>query len=227
MARIIKTEQQKQKSKIKKVLTVLLVVILIAGGIVVVWNFVFKKDNKEAQSVKELAKLEEYGYTLTDLDSKYFKSEFEALEIILEAESVDEKEYVTQVAKMFVIDLYSLNTKVNKYDIGGGEYYHSTKRAMYEQKVMDTLYSTLLDNTFGDRKQELPEVKSVEVKNVEEDTYEIDKAKHDSYVVELEIAYVKSMGYDEKVTVTLIKEDNSNRWSVVDIVPTKAKNEKK
>lgn len=227
MARIIKTEQQKQKSKIKKVLTILLIVILIAGGIVAVWNFVFKDDNKEAQSIKELAKLEEYGYTLTDSDSKYFKSEFEVLEKILEAESIDEKEYVTQVAKMFVIDLYSLNTKVNKYDIGGGEYYHSAKKAMYEQKVMDTLYSTLLDNTFGDRKQELPEVKNVEVKNVEEDTYEIDKAKYDSYVVDLEITYVKSMGYDEKVTATLIKEDNSKRWSVVDIAPTKTKSEKK
>lgn len=227
MARIIKTEQQKQKSKIKKVLTILLIVILIAGGIVAVWNFVFKDDNKEAQSIKELAKLEEYGYTLTDLDSKYFKSEFEVLEKILEAESIDEKEYVTQVAKMFVIDLYSLNTKVNKYDIGGGEYYHYAKKAMYEQKVMDTLYSTLLDNTFGDRKQELPEVKNVEVKNVEEDTYEIDKAKYDSYVVDLEITYVKSMGYDEKVTATLIKEDNSKRWSVVDIAPTKTKSEKK
>ena len=221
MARVEKTEQQKKKSKIKTVLIVLAVILVIVGGGFAVYKLVFDKEEKVKQEIKEIDNLKDYGYTLTDNDSKYFKSEFEELKKIINGKEIDEETYVTQVAKMYAIDLYSLNTKVNKYDIGGLEYYHVNKKDMYELKVMDTLYSIVLDNTFGDRKQELPEVSGVEVLNVKESTYKLGDKKVDSYEVQLTLTYVKDMGYDKNVTVTLVKENDSNRWSVVESIVTK------
>ena len=221
MARVVKTEQQKKKSKIKTVLIVLAVILVIVGGGFAVYKLVFDKEEKVKQEIKEIDNLKDYGYTLTDNDSKYFKSEFEELKKIINGKEIDEETYVTQVAKMYAIDLYSLNNNVNKYDIGGLEYYHVNKKDMYELKVMDTLYSIVLDNTFGDRKQELPEISGVEVLNVKESTYKLGDKKVDSYEVQLTLTYVKDMGYDKNVTVTLVKENDSNRWSVVESIVTK------
>lgn len=223
MARVVKTEQQKNKSKIKTVLIVLAVILAIVGGGFAVYKIVFDKEEKVKQEIKEIDNLKDYGYKLTDNDSKYFKSEFEELKKIINGKEVDEEAYVIQVAKMYAIDLYSLNTKVNKYDIGGLEYYHVNKKDMYELKVMDTLYSIVLDNTFGDRKQELPEVSGVEVANTKESTYKLGDKKVDSYEVELTLTYVKEMGYDKNITVTLVKENDSNRWSVVESIVTNNK----
>ena len=154
----------------------------------------------------------------TDKDSKYFKSEFEVLKGILNSEEVDVEKYTSQVAKMYVIDLYTLSTKVNKYDIGGVEYFHKDKKEMFEQKVMDTLYSTLLDNTYGDRIQELPEVTNVEVLSNEKSTYKLGKEDKEVYVIKLNITYDKDLGYDKEATVTLC-QDSDVRWSVVDYQP--------
>lgn len=212
----VKKETKTKKGGFKKFLIFLIVLVLIVGGGFAVWKFAFTKEEKVKQDIKEIDNLKDYGYTLTDNDSKYFKSEFEELKKIINGKEMEEEAYVTQVAKMFVIDLYSLNTKVNKYDIGGLEYYHVNKKDMYELKVMDTLYSVVLDNTYGDRSQELPEVSEVEVSSVEESTYELGDKKVDSYEVRIVLTYVKDMGYDKDVTVTLVQENSSNRWSVVE-----------
>lgn len=212
----VKKTTKRKKGGFKKFLSFLFVVILIAGCGFAVWKFAFNKEEKVKQEIKEIDNLKDYGYSLTDNDSEYFKTEFEELKKLINGKEMDEETYVTQVAKMFVIDLYSLNTKVNKYDIGGLEYYHVNKKDMYELKVMDTLYSIVLDNTFGDREQELPEVSGVEVSSVKESTYKLGDKKVDSYEVRLAITYVKDMGYDKDVTVTLVQENDSNRWSVVE-----------
>ena len=219
MARKLKTEQEKTKSK-KKILIISLVVILIAVIAVGVGILVTNKDEKKSiVEVKELDNLGDYNYKLTDRDSKYFKSEFEELKKIVNSKEIDEEKYVTQVARMFVIDLYTMSTKVNKYDIGGLEYYHNTKKDMYEQKVMDTLYSTLLDDTYGDRTQALPEVKSVENMSTEKIKYNLGETVVDGYLVKLKMTYVSNMGYDTEASLVICKEEGI-RWSVVDFQPT-------
>ena len=219
MARKVKTEQEKTKSK-KKILIISLIVILIVVIAVGVGILVTNKDEKKTiVEVKELDNLGDYNYKLTDRDSKYFKSEFEELKKIVNSKEIDEEKYVTQVARMFVIDLYTMSTKVNKYDIGGLEYYHNTKKDMYEQKVMDTLYSTLLDDTYGDRTQALPEVKSVETVSTERTKYKLGETEVDGYLVKLKMTYVSNMGYDTEASLVICKEEGL-RWSVVDFQPT-------
>lgn len=184
------------------------------------WKFVFNKPvEKKVVNVKVLDSLDEYGYSLSDKDSKYFKKEYEELKKILNEDKVDEKAYATQVAKLFTIDLYTLSTKINKYDVGGFEYYYDTKKDMFEQKVIDTLYSTLLDDTYGDRKQVLPEVTSVTVVSSEEIKYKLGDSEVNGYLVKLEMTYDSDMGYDNEASVVVCKE-NGIRWSVVDFQPT-------
>ncbi len=220
MVRKIKTEQEKKKSK-KKVIIIVSVIVALLVVIGLIVGFVLTRDNgdKTIVEIKELDNLGDYKYKLTDKDSKYFKSEFEVLKKILNSSEVDEEKYVNQVAKMFVIDLYTMSTKVNKYDIGGLEYYHDTKKDMYEQKVMDTLYSTMQDDTYGDRNQVLPEVTNVEIVSTEKTKYLMGEAPTDGYLVKLKITYASDLGYDDEASLVICNE-KGKRWSVVDFQPT-------
>lgn len=232
---VYKKENEKKKSKVKSVIIFLVIVALISGitcsiiFVPAVNDFViglFKKEEKgKVVEVKVLDSLDDYGYSLSDKDTLYFKKEYNVLKDILNKDNFTDEEYATQVAKVFVIDLYTIDTKVNKLDIGGSEYYYLDKVSMYEKKVMDTLYSHLLDNTYGDRNQELPVVKEAKVISTEEMKYKIGDKEKDAYLVKLEWSFEKDMGYDTKGSVVLVKEEpteNSKkvRISVVDFQPT-------
>lgn len=215
-----KKDKEKKPGKGKKVLIVLLVLVLLAGAGFGVYKLFFDKDGKKSVvEVKVLDSLDDYGYTLSDKDTELFKGEYNILKDLLNEKDIDNEKYATQVAKLFVIDLYTISTKVNKLDIGGSEYYYLDKVTMFEKKVMDTLYYHLEDNTYGDRKQELPEVKSVEVLSTEETKYKIGENEKDAYLVQLEWTYVEDMGYDTEASIVLCKEDGV-RLSVVDFQPT-------
>ncbi len=220
MARKIITEKDR-KNKRKKIffMIVLFLAVLAIGGFCI-WKFVINKSSPSAAVIKVLDNsLEEYGYLLNDKDSKYFKNEYDELKKILQSSEINEEQYVTKIARLFVIDLYTLSTKMNKYDVGGTEFYFANKKAMLEQKAMDTLYSTIADNTYGDRKQELPEINNVETISTEKTTYNLNDEKVDAYLVKLKWTYVKDMGYDKEASIILCKE-NDKRWSVVDLQPT-------
>ncbi len=222
MARKIKTEKKKKKGFLKVLFAIIIIALLCVGGFFV-WKTYFKKDGKKAvQEVKILDSIDEYGYSISDRDTKYYQSEYEVLKKILLDKPVDEEKYATQLAKMFVIDLYTMSTKVNKYDIGGDEFFYSEdddKKEMFEQKLIDSMYSSMLDDTYGDRKQELPEVKEVKVVSTDKTTYLLGKESVDAYLVKMNISYVKELKYDTQASVVVVKEGDI-KWSVVDIQPT-------
>lgn len=231
----VKEKKENKKSKVKVIVTLIVILVLIAGAtcsiifIPSVNDFVtglFKKDKKgEVVEVKVLDSLDDYGYSLSDKDTLYFKKEYNVLKDILNKDDFTDEEYATQVAKVFVIDLYTIDTKVNKLDIGGSEYYYLDKVSMYEKKVMDTLYSHLLDNTYGDRKQELPVVKEAKVLSTEAMKYKMGDKEKDAFLVKLEWSFEENMGYDTKGSVVLVEEEpkedsKATRISVVDFQPT-------
>ena len=215
-----KVKKEKKPGKGKKIFIVILILAILAGAGFGVYKIFFDKEGKKSVvEVKVLDSLDDYGYSLSDKDSDLFKGEYNILKDLLNEKEVDKEKYATQVAKLFVIDLYTINTKVNKLDIGGSEYYYLDKVSMFEKKVMDTLYYHLLDNTYGDREQSLPEVKSIEVLSLEETKYKIGDKEKDAYLIQLKWEYVEDMGYDEEASVILCKEDGI-RISVVDFQPT-------
>ena len=204
---------KKKKSKIK---LIIFFIILIVGGV----GYYFYRSNNPTKKVKEiktLDKIDKYGYVLDDNDSKLYKSEYKNLKNILNEKEVDEKKYACQVGKMFIIDLYSLNTKTNMYDVGGVEFFYSAKKEMYEKKVMDTLYSNIIDNTYGDRKQDLPEVSSINLITCDEDVYKLKEEEIKAYKASYEWSYNKNSGYDNKGIIYLIKD--GIKWSVFEYNP--------
>ncbi len=221
MAREVVTRQKKRKGKI---ILILFILILLGVGGFFGYKFIDKKLHPAATEVKVLDTVEtkegyDYKYSLTDLDSKYFKEEFGKLKEILMAEPVDEEAYATQLSKCFVIDLYTLSTKMNKYDIGGQEFFYSDKQEDFGKAVMNSIYDNMIDNTYGDRKQDLPEVKEVTVNSTEKTKYLMGTTKVDGYLVKMNISYV-GVKADTAASVVVVKEKDGKKISVVDIQNT-------
>ena len=164
--------------------------------------------------------IEKYGYAINDNASDYYKSEFEILKELAKNDDATEEDIVKQVAKLYVIDLLSLQEKINKYEVTCSQYFYSDKRSMNTQKIIDNFYNLIQDNAYNDRKQELPSVKNVEITNYDTDKYKMNDTTVNSYDVTLKVEYQKDLGYDKNVAVTLVKDGNN--YSIVTYNPTKS-----
>lgn len=179
-----------------------LIIVILIGLLVykLVWS------NEKVTTIEVKDTIEEYGYTLDDRDHSIFKSTFNDLKKVLNSEEIDYKEYATLLSKLFIIDLYTLNNKTNKYDIGSTEYVHESILENYKENVKDTLYKYINDKSIKD--SELPEVKSVSVINIEEQEFEINEESYEAYNIELNWEYEKDLEYDKEGYLIIIKEDN-------------------
>ncbi len=163
---------------------------------------------EKVESVKNISLIKDYGYNLKSNATKLMKSEFNILKANLESEAIDEEAYAVSVAKLFIVDLYTMNNKINKYDIGGVEYIYPSGVDNYKLKLTDTLYKYLEDNSTGKREQDLPEVVSVTMDNIEKTEYELEEEKYSGYVITLKWDYLKDLEYDTTGKVNVIKKDN-------------------
>ena len=197
------SRKQKRKDWLKGILLIV-VLFIIAGGCLYIYGYLQRPKDEIVNTTKEVDKIDSYGYTLNDNVTQYYKDEFNKLKDL-----TSEEDIATQVAKLFVIDLYSINYKINKYEITSTQYFYSDKQDMHRQKVLDNFYNFVEDNSYDDRKQELPEVKNVEIVKVVNSTKKLGEQEVDSYVVSLTIEYVKDLGYDKQAQVTLVKDKNN------------------
>ncbi|HOP65627.1 MAG TPA: hypothetical protein PLX66_01180 [Bacilli bacterium] len=191
----------------KWVLFIIGVLIILNVGFFVYQMFL-KNANNEINETKILDTIENYDYSLEDRDSNLYKEEFNNLKQNLAGDEINYDEYAESVAKLYIIDLYTLNNKLNKYDVGGKEFIYSKALDNYILKVEDTLYKYIEDNTYDQRDQELPTVKSIEVTNDDVSTYIIDDTTYDSYEITLNWEYETDNEYDTSAIVTIIKVDN-------------------
>lgn len=202
----------------KKVILFIIIIICVFGGIGYgVYKTIPKKEEPKTVVKKSTNEIEGYGYTLDNLDTELYKTEFETLKENLTGKDVDLKEYAKSVAKLFVIDLYTINNKVNKYDVGGIEFIMKDNKDNFITNVTDTIYKYVEDNTDNKRNQNLPEVKSVKINDVKEEKFLIkedkkDKKstkgkKYDAYRISMDIEYVTDYGYDEKAEIIVINDD--------------------
>ncbi len=151
-----------------------------------------------------------YGIYIDDSDTDLYREEFNKLRENLEGGSINYDEYAASVAKLFVIDLYTIKNKINKYDIGGVDFVYNKALDNYKDNVTDTIYKYVEDNTNGDRTQQLPVVKSVTVNNVEKSKYKIESEnkEYDSYKFRLSWSYSVELGYDTTGEIIVINKDN-------------------
>lgn len=205
------------KKRYKGALWIIGIIIVLLLGIL--WFKSFLGSAMNQNKTKVVSKIEKYGYSLDDRDSALFADEFHHLENILKEKEVDEKEYITSLAKLFVIDFYSLSSKLNKYDVGSLEYIYPSKAVMFKEKAMDSVYRNVIDNTDAKRTQELPTVSSIRSCDVVEGTYVLDEQEVAAYIATISWTYEKDMGYDSEAKITFVKKDD--KYYVVDYTPTK------
>ena len=93
------------------------------------------------------------------------------------------------------------------YDIGGVEFVWPDIVDNYKLNVSNTLYKYMVDNSNGERTQELPEVSNVDIKDITENEYTIGEEKYEGYKVKADISYVKDLEYDKEAEIILVKKD--------------------
>lgn len=189
----------KKKYKIALILIIILIIIV---TLFMALKFFLK--NEPAEPVKVVDSIENFSYTLDDRDTELMKNTYNELKEVL-SNDIDYEKYAELLAKLFVIDLFTMNNKVNRYDVGSTEYVYPDSVDNFKTNVEDTIYKTMENNSNGKRKQDLPEVKSITLEKITENTYEIEEETYDSYVVSLNWEYVTDYGYDDTATITLIE----------------------
>ena len=187
------------------VISVLLVGVISLGVLRIFYND--EEEKREVNVTSVISNIDDYGYTLDDRDTDYMKEVFHELENILEAEEVDYEAYAEALAKLFVIDFYTLDNKINKYDVGSLEYILSSSVESFRLKAQDTIYRDVIDNTYRDRIQDLPEITNVEVVNTEDTTFTLNDEEVDAIKVEMNYEYKEDLGYDTEGTIYLVRND--------------------
>ena len=193
-------------SKKKVIIIILICLIILAAGGLVAYKTFYKEEAK-IKTAKKLDSIKGFDYHLEDRDTELYKKEFKQLKANLESSTIDYEAYAKSIAKMYIIDLYTLDNKINKYDVGGTEFIHPDALENYELNVKDTLYKYIADNSSSDRTQELPEVKDIAIKSFEESQFKIGDDETDSYEVTLNWTYVKDLKYDTDAVVIIVKKD--------------------
>lgn len=199
---------KKRRIKLNLILGILLGIVLAIMMYCLIDIYASLKSNG-AKTVEVLDTVDEYGYTLDENDSKYFKEVFKELKKNLESKEMNEEEYATQIAKLFVIDFYSLDYATSKNDIGGVQFIYNEYQESFIHKAKDTIYKYVENDLYDKREQELPVVTSVEVTDIFQETREFDAINDDdAYVVTVRVTYEKDLGYPTECTLILVHRNN-------------------
>ncbi len=192
---------------------ILITVIIIVVLLIVVSSLFFYQKNDQDQEVTENAievveTIDNYEYRLEERDREIYKKYFLELKKVLETEPIDQEAYAKYVALLFVIDLYTLDNKISKYDIGSLEFVYHEDQEKFKNKLMDSLYKLVEDNTNRNRKQSLPIVKDATIQSIQETTYNKGSIPLPGYLIKVHISYEQDLGYDENVEITTVYEKN-------------------
>ena len=199
--------KEQKKSKIR---VIILLLAIIAVGCYFVYHHIENiNTTPEKKPIEVLETIKEYDYHLEDRDSEIYKENFFELKDLLEkSQTIDYKKYAEYLATLFIIDLYTIDNKVSKYDVGSLDFIYPEEKEKFKNKVMDSLYKMVVDNSENTRKQELPKVKKVQIEKLETTKYEKKDKTLDGYLLQMTIFYQKDLGYDKDVTLTIAKEEN-------------------
>ena len=192
--------------KVKIAVEILLfIVFVIVVGVKVYFDFF---DKPEAVVVTEKKSISEYGYKLEDRDTELYEKYYEELEEVLTKDEIDYDKYAELIAKLFIIDYYTLDNKLTSTDIGGLDFIHPDLFENFKINAGDTVYKYVENNLYSDRKQELPTVTSIEVVEQRDNKYTYNKEEYDSYEFDLKWEYDKDLDYQDTMTITVIKVEN-------------------
>ena len=186
-------------------LAVFLLIFLIAVGIG--GYRLYKKLNTVQVNVVD--EIDDFDYKLEDRDTELYKATFEELKEVLKEKEVDNEKLASSIAKLFIIDLYTIKNKVNKFDVGGLDFVFSSIKANYALNVQETLYKYVEDNSNKKRNQALPEVSEVTVNSIEAATFTVGGKTYNGYNINISWKYVTDLKYDTSAKLKLINDKDS------------------
>lgn len=193
-------------NKKDKVITIIFVFVFILLVVPVLIKLVL--DFTRDVVPEEISRIDYYGYSLSNSDTKLYKDTYKELDKVLSEESIDYKSYASLLSKLFIIDVFTLDNKLASTDIGGLEFVHDDFDENFRENLGATLYNHVQSNIDGNRTQKLPVVKSVNVNSVFETKYEYNKNKYDAYIVKCNFDYEVDLGYQTVITLTIINDNN-------------------
>ena len=194
-------------NKKTKILLIIILVLILAFLSLFI-GYKLYDNNTDKNAYKQEDSIKEYGYTLDDRDTKLMKDTFKKLKSTLKSDNIDYKEYAKLLSELYVIDIFTIDNKINKYDTPSLEYILEDNKENFSNNITDTLYKYLLDNSDGFREQDLPVVESIEATNIEESTYTYKDTSYNGYKVNLSWTYKKDYGYDKSAIIDVINKDN-------------------
>lgn len=195
-----------KKSKLLKVLIVLVLIFCVI--ILVLFGSKLLTD-KEPNEVKILKEIKSHGYKLDENETEIYKSEFDKLENILTQDEINYEDYAKQVAKLFIIDFYTLDNKLSKNDIGGVEFIKESMRDNFIEEARSTFYK-YLEVKSDKRVQNLPVVSEITDVLVEDTEFKYaDKTiDENAYKVTISWLYEEDLGYETETKMVLVNENN-------------------
>ena len=171
--------------------------------------FIYNLNDKDSNEIMVVSKIDDYNYVLDSNETRVYKKYFKDLEKLLKSDRIDEKEYASLVSKLFVIDFYTLNNKLTNQDVGGLQFINSNIKDNFYSKAVNTIYKYVKSNIYGERYQNLPEVKDVEIEDIKSIKFDQENINDNiAYEVFCNISYKKDLGYSKRIIIRLVHEDN-------------------
>ena len=208
--------------KSKKILIILILVIILIITSLLLYKFVFSSNN--VKEVKVIKKISGYDYELRENATKLYENEFDKLDKILSSKSVNYEEYAKEIAKLFIIDFYTLDNKLSKNDIGGTEFIEDDMKDNFIEQARSTFYK-YLEVKSSKRNQDLPivsEISNISIENTKftitnkykETTTTNKKVKTttskgtevDAYKVTISWDYEEDYGYEKEAKMIIVKD---------------------
>ena len=198
----------KLKKNVKKV--IIIIIVMLIAGVGAYFGFKSLNGNDKAKEVKVIDNISKYGYKLKENKPKEYQKMFSELKEILNAKEVDEEKYAKKISEMFVYDFYSLKDKMAKTDVGGVDFVYKEVEPNFLQNAQDTYYKYVESNIYGYRKQNLPVVTNIEIKDLSQKAFAYGSSTDEkAYYVDVVWSYTDEAfsDYQKKATLVFIHDD--------------------
>ena len=194
----------KSRKKNYTKIIILLVILLILGII----GFIYLNKDNEEGVIKVERTIPGYEYALEENETKLYKDTFKNLESILKEDEVEKEDYAKCISELFIIDFYTLDTKLSKNDIGGVQFVYPSIKDNFIEKARSTFYKYL--EVKEGRTQILPIVSEITNIEVEKTLFKLKDTKEtkEAYKVSISWEYEEDLGYEKESILYLIEENN-------------------
>ena len=128
------------KKKYKTLLIIIVICIILIIGLLVIKNM---KNEGVKNNVKVVDSIVDFSYTLDERDTSLTKENYKELKKLLKEKDINYEEYSQVIAKLFIIDLFTMDNKINKYDVGSLEYVYPETIDNFKLNIEDTIYKSM------------------------------------------------------------------------------------